>query len=748
MADISKIKLPGGSTAYNVKDSTARSGLEGKQATLVDSGTGQNIKTIDTTATAAQSTSSGESLLGTGKITLHKVSKTGSYNDLLNKPTIPTDTNQKVKTSTVTFGNNDVVEIVGGTNVSVSGDATAKTITISATDTDTGATSIETTGSGNAVTTASYSADTRKITLTKGSTFLTSHQNIKTLDTTATTAQSTSSNEAIKGSGTVTLHKVSKTGSYNDLLNKPTIPTVNDATLTIKVEGTSKGTFTANASSDVEIDITASDLGLSGALKYRGVATTTKPSAGKYIQTVIGSTTYYTSITSTGAATQQNAALGDVIAVGSVEYVCTTAGASGTNVFTQIGDESSYALKSITVTGTGALGGGGTLQSNRTITHNAGNAASKSSGLYKISTDAYSHVASATAVEKADITALGIPAQDTTYSVATSDTAGLVKSSTTGTTASRNYNVEVNSDGTMKVNVPWTNTATASDNILDGSNSGTAITYKPYTSQQSKLSFDTSTTAPSRTDRLNLNGYLYATKLYSGGTEVLTAHQTIPVTDVQVDGSSVLDGTVAKITMPTELKNPNKLNIKVNDETSNFVEYDGSAAKTITVKPSSTNGAFIINDGTANKTIQLAGNFSNTATAADNILDGSNSGTQITYKPYTAQQSKLSFDTSTTAPTRTDRLNLNGYLYATKLYSGGTEVQTAITGAATSITSSNLTTSKALVSNSNGKVAASSVTSTELGYLSGKNDETWTFTLADGTTVTKKIIAVTVTTTE
>lgn len=43
--------------------------------------------------------------------------------------------------------------------------------------------------------------------------------------------------------------------------------------------------------------------------------------------------------------------------------------------------------------------------------------------------------------------------------VATSDTLGLVKSVTTGTTANRNYNVEVNSDGTMKVNVPWdTNT--------------------------------------------------------------------------------------------------------------------------------------------------------------------------------------------------------------------------------------------------------------------------------------------------
>lgn len=72
-----------------------------------------------------------------------------------------------------------------------------------------------------------------------------------------------------------------------------------------------------------------------------------------------------------------------------------------------------------------------------------------------------------------------------------------------------------------------TNTATAADNILDGSNSGTQITYAPYTTQQSKLSFDTSTTEPTRTDRLNLNGYLYATKLYSGGAEVLTSHQSL-----------------------------------------------------------------------------------------------------------------------------------------------------------------------------------------------------------------------------
>lgn len=52
--------------------------------------------------------------------------------------------------------------------------------------------------------------------------------------------------------------------------------------------------------------------------------------------------------------------------------------------------------------------------------HPAGSAPSKESGFYKFSTDSTSHVASVTAVTKADITALGIPAQNTntTYTFA------------------------------------------------------------------------------------------------------------------------------------------------------------------------------------------------------------------------------------------------------------------------------------------------------------------------------------------
>ena len=54
----------------------------------------------------------------------------------------------------------------------------------------------------------------------------------------------------------------------------------------------------------------------------------------------------------------------------------------------------------------------------------------RSSGLYKITVDSSGHVSGATAVTKSDITALGIPAQDTntTYTVATTSKDGLMSS--------------------------------------------------------------------------------------------------------------------------------------------------------------------------------------------------------------------------------------------------------------------------------------------------------------------------------
>ncbi len=50
----------------------------------------------------------------------------------------------------------------------------------------------------------------------------------------------------------------------------------------------------------------------------------------------------------------------------------------------------------------------------------------KNSGLYKVTVDAEGHVTAAVAAAKADITALGIPAQDTTYNAATASANGLM----------------------------------------------------------------------------------------------------------------------------------------------------------------------------------------------------------------------------------------------------------------------------------------------------------------------------------
>ena len=56
-------------------------------------------------------------------------------------------------------------------------------------------------------------------------------------------------------SGTPSLATVATSGLYSDLSGTPTIPTVNDATLTLTQGGSTLGTFTANASSNVTIDV-------------------------------------------------------------------------------------------------------------------------------------------------------------------------------------------------------------------------------------------------------------------------------------------------------------------------------------------------------------------------------------------------------------------------------------------------------------------------------------------------------------
>lgn len=218
-------------------------------------------------------------------------------------------------------GNGSVIAMGTGTSKFLREDGTWATVSTS----DTGATNIEVTGTGNAVTTASYDASTRKITLTKGLTFLTSHQSlanyvtlngnevitgIKTFSHSNFGAiilkrnGSTNASSVIFQNNNGTLGSIGMTGTangglqrwtadtttvytvwdsgndgsgsgldadkldgqegsyylnYNNFTNTPTIPTVNNGTLTIQKNGTNVATFTANQSGNTTANITVPD---------------------------------------------------------------------------------------------------------------------------------------------------------------------------------------------------------------------------------------------------------------------------------------------------------------------------------------------------------------------------------------------------------------------------------------------------------------------------------------------------------
>lgn len=181
----------------------------------------------------------------------------------------------------------------------------------------------------------------------------------------------------------------------------------------------------------------------------------------------------------------------------------------------------------------------------------------------------------------------------------------------------------------------------------------------------------------------NSNAYIKNGLLYSGGAAVLTAHAAeygkIKVSGGEAKTADSAQDTIEfaaggnlsvaragdKITYsystPDALKNPNKLNLKVNSETSNFVEYDGSAAKTVTVKPSTTAGAFVISDGATDKTIQLAGAFTDNDTK--NTAGSSNSNSKL-----------FIIGASTQAANPQTYSNSAVYTQNGKLYSNNTEV--------------------------------------------------------------------------
>lgn len=117
--------------------------------------------------------------------------------------------------------------------------------------------------------------------------------------------------------------------------------------------------------------------------------------------------------------------------------------------------------------------------------HAAAKGSAFANGLYKITTNAQGHVTAATAVQKSDITALGIPAQDT-------NTWNALKGATTSTAGSAGYapapaagaaNRYLRSDGTWSV-PPDNNTWNALKGATAGAAGGAGYVAAPAKGQQ------------------------------------------------------------------------------------------------------------------------------------------------------------------------------------------------------------------------------------------------------------------------
>ena len=137
--------------------------------------------------------------------------------------------------------------------------------------------------------------------------------------------------------------------------------------------------------------------------------------------------------------------------------------------------------------------------------------------------------------------------------IATSTVLGGVKSVTTGTTANRDYNVEVNADGTMKVNVPWTDTnttyndATTSSRGLMTSAMVTKLNGIANNANNYSLPTATSTTLGGVKIGYTESGKNYPVELNSNGQMFVN----VPWTDTNTTYSAGIGLTLSAGSIPT-----------------------------------------------------------------------------------------------------------------------------------------------------------------------------------------------------
>ena len=209
---------------------------------------------------------------------------------------------------------------------------------------------------------------------------------------------------------------------------------------------------------------------------------------------------------------------------------------------------------------------------------------SRTSGLYKVTVDSTGHVSGATAVAKSDITALGIPAQDTTYGAAGSSL-GLVKSGGDVTISNGTITVNDDSHAHTIANIDGLQTA------LNGK-SPTTHTHN-YAGSSSAGGVANSAAKLSTARTITLGGDLSGSTTFDGsGNVTLTAtvkDDTHNHTIANVDGlqdalDNITAGSVSSASKWTTARNINGMSV---DGSANRFNYGtcstaaGTAAKTV-----------------------------------------------------------------------------------------------------------------------------------------------------------------------
>lgn len=215
----------------------------------------------------------------------------------------------------------------------------------------------------------------------------------------------------------------------------------------------------------------------------------------------------------------------------------------------------------------------------------------RSSGLYKVTVDATGHVSAVVAVTKADITALGIPGQDTntTYTVfkaATSSAAGgtgLVPAPAAGKQA-----MYLRGDGTWATptNTVYTHPTTSGNkHIPSGGSAGQILRW----SADGTAAWGADNNTTYSTGTASVSGL---TKLYTGTGTATDGTMTQAAINTALGGkaNSSHTHTKSQITdFPASLKNPTAITIQFNGATNQT--YDGSAAKTVNITPAAIGAA-------------------------------------------------------------------------------------------------------------------------------------------------------------